>query len=189
MQAGGFFAAPRRRAGRPKRGAETRVWCVFGAPGAGSSTVCRLVAEASEREVTVLAPTFGDLHEQLQVALARGPEVILVDGYPSAGYEDHPERPGSRGPPAGPAQLSYLYDRRVLSPGRGGLVHLEAPATALVQHRRASRGGLEAFLDALPALEDRARLLGLDWAVVHNEVGEEGLVAAVVDLARRTGAA
>lgn len=186
MGDGNLWGAPRQRATRKRaREGDGKVWCVFGAPGSGVSTLVRLVAEATDRNVVVVAPTFGDLYEQFLVARAKLPDVILVDGYPTAGFEDAAEGPHARGPAVGPAQVSYLYDRRLLWPNNGGLIRVDASATRLVAGQRATRGGIASYLDGLGDLEARVRLLGLDYAVVHNEHGREGLVAATLDLARK----
>ncbi len=152
-----------------------RLVCVFGPPGAGCSTLIDVLARACETRTAILRPESGDLEEQVRAIRA---DVVFLDGYPYCHRDE-------KGIINGPEAVQYLYDRRLIFPGFGGLVRVAADPELSVRQGRATAGGIHAWFGALPAVEERVRLLNMPYFVVHNEPGPEGLETAVGELARR----
>lgn len=165
----------------PQRGAaiapETgRVVCVFGPPGAGTSTIIRCLAGATHLRAAVINPDFEDVAEQVRKQAA---DVVFVDGYPHCGLALDAKTP------AGPRAVQYLYDNRLVYPGSGAVIRVAVDPELLVHLRRATRGGVHRWYEGLTAVEARVHELNLPYYLIHNELGEEGLAQAVGDLARR----
>jgi hypothetical protein len=139
--------------------------------------VIQCLADACETRTAIVQPDFGDLEEQIRTA-AQGVELVFVDGYPQGVIDE-------QGRPFGPDCVQYLYDRRLVFPGSGGIVRVMGDPEFGLIRRRASRGGIDRWFDVLPHIEERIRLLNMPYFVIHNEPGEHGLVQAVGDLARR----
>lgn len=155
-------------------GEHGRVVAVFGPPGVGVSTILRCLGEAAG--VRVLQPDYDDLADQAKAQ--EGAEVLLIDGYPHAGLNEHDE-------PAGPRAIQYLYDRRLVTAGSGAIVRVMSDPEVLIQKGRTTLEGYRAWVRGLPPLEARMRLLDMPHFAIHNEEGEEGLLKAVEDLAAR----
>lgn len=152
-----------------------RVVCVFGPPGAGCSTLIDAVTGASEMRTAVLRPGDGDLEDQVRAIRA---EVIFIDGYPYCQQDE-------RGRDLGVDAVQYLYDRRLVFPGCGGLIRVAVDPELSVRRGSATFAGIDRWFAGLPALEAHIRLLGLPYFVIHNEPGEQGATTAACQLARR----
>jgi energy-coupling factor transporter ATP-binding protein EcfA2 len=154
-----------------------RLVCVFGPPGCGVTSIIECLNDAFVGTRTaILKPDFGDLEQQARGIRA---EVLFVDGYPHCGKAD------DRGNFFGPEAVQYLYDKRLVFPGFGALVRVMNDPEILIRRGSATPAGVEAFYQGLPATEERIRLLNLPYFVIHNEPNEEGLLKAVLDLAKR----
>lgn len=182
------FSRPRKRRRPPEPGAppatraaiapdQGRVICVFGPPGAGTSTVVRCLVEASATRIAIVTPDFGDLEEQVRSALATA-GVVIVDGFPHCGLTE-------RNSPMGPVAVQYLYDRRLVFPHSGAIVRVAVDPELLIFQKRAGVQIVRSWFDGLPVLEAQIRTLSMPYFIIHNEHGEEGLAQAVGDLARR----
>jgi hypothetical protein len=143
-----------------------RAVCIFGPPGCGVTTVCQVLANASRQRVVIVTP--GDIHieDAVERAYRDGADHVLVDGVPKSA-----------------AAVQDIVDSRLVFPGNGAVIRISTSRP----HGNVTEGGWRLFFNELTEVERRIRLLSAPYFVVQNEPGEEGLGAAIAEVARRAG--
>lgn len=144
-----------------------RVFALFGGHGVGKSALLRVIADAAETSVAVLASMEAEHEEQQAVERAvvadivadkrrGGAEVIFLDGCPRD-VDD----------------VQWLYDERLVAPAWGGCL-VRVDRNAVVD---------PVFARALPAIEGRIHDLSMPYFVIQND----DLERATVHLLCRAG--
>jgi len=140
--------------------------CVFGAPSSGVTSILQVLADASDENIAIVAPGDVKILDAVERAYRDGAKHVFVDGAPHSA-----------------AAVQDIVDSRLVWPGHGAIVrvHAEKPFGP------ATEGGWRLFSNELPDIERRIRLLSAPYFTVQNTKGDEGLGAAVAELARRAG--
>ena len=135
-----------------------RVVAVFGPQRAGVTTLCRVACSAARTPCRLVEDglLWDDVERAVLAARSDGAEVVFVDGYPRDVHD-----------------VQWLYNKRFVAPGWGGLL-VRVRREAVLDH---------AFEASLPALETRIQLLGQPYFVVRADDAVQG----AVDLLVRSG--
>lgn len=145
---------------------EPKAVCVFGPPSSGVSSLLQVLADSSETNVVIVEPGDVKVLDAVERAWRDGAKHVLVDGVPRSA-----------------AAVQDLVDSRLVWPGNGAIIRVAAPRP----FGPATEGGWRLFNEELPNIEKRIRLLSAPYFTVQNTKGDDGLAAAVAELARRAG--
>lgn len=116
----------------------------------------KIAHEESETPTALIPAEVRELVEHhVTTARKNGAQVVFIDGMPRTAED-----------------VQWLYDQRYVYPGSGALVRVD---------KHSVRD--EAFLAALPAIDDRAVALSLPYFVVRAE----DIEVAILDILARSG--